>query len=274
MLNPTDDRIDDSFTLLSKTGDVVRGHRLAALSPLADHLYEAFEDEVLFDIYYSGDTLKSLSYTEIFSQGLMISPCHDKLRYRLAEMALEDDDAPVTADMILSGERLDKYRLLPGFETHELDVVVFLPGTNIIDMYVDFERLRELVYNENAIVKPHPISSAGLMHRLESMFPGRVASRRESGYDMLCRAKRVCVTTNSEMGLMAILMNKDVEVIDRSNAQRPIYKQIYDAVMHQSDRKIALEKVLGSRHAGFYWTWQDKGRAEQIVTAIRNAANA
>lgn len=275
MLNPTEDRIDDSFTLLSKTGSVMRSRKLAALSPLADHVHEAFDGEVLFDIYYDGDRLESLSYTEIFSQGLMISPCCDRLRYELALKALEDDDEPVTAEMILSDQRLDKYRLLPGTDTGPVDVVVFLPGNNVFDRYVDLDRLASLVEQEGAIIKPHPISSAGLVSRLEVMFPGHVASRRESGYDLLCRAKRVCVTSNSEMGLMAILMDKPVEVIDHSGSdKRPIYKQIYDAVMHQPDRKPALEKVLGSRHAGFYWGWQERDRADQVVSAIRSFANA
>lgn len=269
-----DDRLGDAFTTLNKTGHVMRAQSLDKLAPLATELHRAFDKEVLYDIYYDGKGLDSLSFTEIFSQGLLIHPCNDDLRYSLARLALDDDDEPVKAEKILSNGALDKYRLIRSFDTSPLDAVVFLPGTNLLSHGVDWERVGQLVA-DGAFVKLHPVTSAEFERRIDLMFPGKVIGRRQSGFSALLRAIDVYTTVNSEMGLLAILMGKTVGTVDSQPvSKRPIYRQLYDVVLPESNQKAALEKLMGSRHAGFYWHWQPSSRADQVVTAIREAADA
>lgn len=274
MPNFKEDRLGDAFTALNKTGHVSRAASLDKLAPLATELHRAFDKEVLYDIYYDGRDLKSLSFTEIFSQGLLIHPCNDDLRYRLAEIALTDNDDPVAAETILAAGSLDKYRLMKSFDPSPLETVVFLPGSNLLENAVDWEQVKQLV-DEGAVVKLHPVTTTALERRVNLMFPGKVIGRRQSGFDALTRAANVYTTVNSEMGLLAILMGKTVGMVDAQPvASRPIYRQLYDVVLPQTDRKAALEKLMGSRHAGFYWHWQDSSRALKIVEAIREVAHA
>lgn len=269
-----DDKLGDAFTALNKTGHVMRSPQLDKLAPLAADLHRSFDGEVLYDIYYDGKGLESLSFTEIFSQGLLIHPCNDELRYGLARLALTDDDEPVPAEKILAAGDLDKYRLIRNFDSTPLEAVVFLPGSNLLDKVVDWGKVGQLV-DDGAMVKLHPVTATAFERRISQMFPGRVIGRRQSGFGALTRAKSVYTTVNSEMGLLAILMDKKVGMVDLEPvAKRPIYRQLYDVVLPESNQKAALEKLMGSRHAGFYWHWQDASRCEQIVTAIREVANA
>lgn len=270
-----DDRINDPITIISKVGHVMRDSSLELLTPMAERIYAAFDDgEVLFDVYFDGKGLKGVSFTEIFSQGLILSPCNDDLRYKMAVVALEDDDLPIPAEKVLAAGRIDKYRLLKGRDDSPLDTVILLPGTNLLDRAVDWVRVAELV-KDGAVVKLHPITSKFWERRITQLLPGAVVGRRQSGFDMLSRARKVYSTSNSETGLLAILMDKEVGLVDSSSVtRRPIYRQIYEAVMPQTDRKAALEKLLGSRHGGIYWNWQSDNRPREIVQAMREMDDA
>jgi len=269
-----DDRINDAYTLLNKTGNTARNAALSRLTPAAERIERVFDGEVLFDVYYNGRCFESLTYTEIFSKGVMMSPCCDALRYKLVELAIEDTDLPVSAEMILDGGSLDKYRLIKHRDTTPIDAVVFLPGTNLLDQSVDWNVVDQLV-RDGAVVKPHPITSVPWRTRLEKKYGKAVIGRNISGYGVLKQSKNVITTVNSEMGLLAILMDKSVSMIDASPVSyRPIYKQIYDVVLQETNRKPLLEKVLGSRKTGIHWMWQDLSRVDEIIASIKETAHA
>lgn len=268
------DRMGDAFTLINKVGSMTRAPALSKLAPLAERMHAAFEGEVLYDVYYSGEGLKSISYTEIFSQALLVCPCNDPARYALAQAALEDDDAPVSAETVLAAGRLDKYQMIRQFERAPLEAVIFLPGSNLLEKAVDWFKVRRLV-EAGAIIKPHPITNDHWLTLIAESFPGEnIAYHKASGFDYLSRAEHVYTTNNSELGLLALLLDKQVGMVDaQPETLRPMYRQLYKAVLDQPDPKAALEKVIGSRHAGFYWHWQGPERAGQIVTAIKEFMN-
>lgn len=269
-----DDRIDDAFTLLNKTGNTARIAKLGRLTSAAQRLERCFDGEVLFDVYYNGKRLESLTYTEIFSKGLMVSPCCDRLRYKLVELAAECSDLPVDVGRILTGERLDKYRLIKHRGPSSISATVFLPGTNLLEESVDWTKVDRLV-SDGAKIKPHPITSVPWRTRLKKKYGSAVINRNVSGYDILTRTEQVFTTVNSELGMLAILMDKPVDLIDATPVpRRPIYKQIYDVVLPETDRKPILEKVLGSRKTGIHWVWQDIHRIDEIVASIKETAHA
>lgn len=269
------DRIDDAYTILTKIGNVSRAPALSKLKDMAPHVYDAFDGEVLFDIYYDGGRdFKSITFTEIFSHGLLISPCNDDMRYSMTLHALSDDDPAVPAERILGWGRIDKYQLRKRLSRKPVPAAVFLPGTNLLSDKVNWAQVQAAV-DEGALVKMHPITSAGWERRLKREFGSRLVSKGESGFDLLSAAERVYTTSNSEMGLLAILMDKPVNLVEAGvTSKRPIYRQLYEAVLPQDNPKAALEKVLGSRHAGFYWPWHDSSRPLEIVNAMRGFAHA
>lgn len=269
-----DDRIDDAYTLLNKTGNTARSAKLGLLTPAAKRIEQCFDGEVLFDVYYNGKHLESLTYTEIFSKGIMVSPCCDYLRYKLVELAAEDTDPIVTASDVLAGGNLDKYRLIKFRDPSAIPAVVFLPGTNLLKDSVDWKAVDTLV-RDGAKIKLHPITSVPWRTRLEKQYGRVIINRNISGYDVLKQAERVFTTVNSEMGLLAVLMGKPLGMIDETPVpHRPIYKQIYDVVLPETNRKPLLEKILGSRKTGICWVWQDVQRIDEIVTAIKETASA
>lgn len=266
----SDDRIGDAVTQIFKSGPVGRAPALEKLTGLARRLEKLTDKEVLYDIYYGADPeFKSVHYTELFTQAIMITACDDGLRYGMAISAVNDTEAsPIDVDDLLA-QRLDKYRLTRQLDRSPIGTVVFLPGTNLLEKNVDWDKVYQL-YVRGAQIKPHPITDSAWLKRLNDSFPRSILPEHLSGFDFLKRAEKVVTTSASETGLLGLLMGKPVELVDGSphHCARNIYRQIYKAVFSQDDPRLALRRFLASPYSGVCWVDSDEAWMRQVLELL------
>jgi hypothetical protein len=268
--NFADDRLGDGYTKIQKTGTVGRSDQLNDLVDLSTALERKTDKEVLYDVYYSHDPkFKSIHYTELFSHALLITHCDDALRYESVINGVNDQTVtPIDPTELLS-KRLDKYRLIPQFDTESIPAVIFLPGSNLLEHAVDWHFVYEL-YKKGAKIKPHPITLDDWLIRIEQSFPGAVYGNHVSGHDLLRRAEVVYCTSASELGLLGKLMKKPVGLIDVQHecVNRNIYRQLYEVIKIQSDPYEALCRLLASPYSGVVWINDPSSKLDQVLEVM------
>lgn len=270
MTNFLEDRFDSGITKLQKTGHIGRARHLDKLAPLANRLMESTDKDVLYDAYFGADPeFTALHYTELFSKSLLITPCDDVIRYRMATLAVEDDVPPIDLDSLFA-DRLDKYRLVRQLTKEPLKGVVFLPGSNLLETIIDWPMINRLV-QRGVKLKPHPITKDEWLTKLKRSFPTAVLDAGLSGYDLMRRAETVYCTSASELGLLGTLLDKTVRRVDLNCPEitRNIYRQIYLAIEESSlDNKTALMRYLNSRYSGIVWRDDPPEKLTQVLDAI------
>jgi hypothetical protein len=266
-----DDRIDRPETQISKYGPMSRNPRLKQLVPMMEYLESAWDGEFLYDIYYgTDDAFRSLHATEFFSQALLITACSDDARYTLADLAVHDDVAPLDVAR-LTASFTDKYRLVRKRSLGPQVGTVFLPGGNLLeDELVDFALVDTLVDN-GYWVKPHPITPQRWMARFHARYPGRVHRENVSGKDLMQLSEAVATSTASELGLMAMLLGKEVRLVDADHpgTQRNIYRQLYRVALNSPTPQETLAKVMASPYSGLWWQGEPSRKADRIIDIIR-----
>jgi hypothetical protein len=150
----------------------------------------------------------------------------------------------------------DKYTLLSATNTDHTSGVVFLPGTNILDQILDFDRVQKLVEHDGAKVKPHPLTSKFHQFILKKKFGERnIIDSNTSGFECLSKADVVFCCKNSEMGLTALLLNKQMCLVDNDQYKNhTTYGSIYSTILNSDGytAKDALHKILSSEYSGIF----------------------
>ena len=92
---------------------------------------------------------------------------------------------------------------------------MFLPGSNLLckGTVINHRRVKALV-DKGWKVKPHPITAHVYMADLKRRFGAEnVLNKKEGGYELLLNCKEMACSQNSEMGLIALLLGKNIQMV-------------------------------------------------------------
>ena len=124
----------------------------------------------------------------------------------------------------------------------------FPPGDNILKQIVNIDNvLRAFDTDQRWRMKPHPITTLKAVDDMRRTFGApRIYSRRASGMDILRQSAVVGYTTSSEMGLMALLLDRKVVDFtlyeqEHRGCYHPIYKALRDTPVVP---KTALGRIM------------------------------
>lgn len=149
------------------------------------------------------------TYTELMNDYIIVSPMSIEAQARLvkkASMSVNTDKVNLSLQ--------DKYQELKPIEA-EYKKVVFLPGSNLLWRVVSKEALYRVMHeNQDAVIKMHPLTSPEDAKKLKVAFgKTRLVCPKVSGIGLLKSAEKVYTTAHSELGVIASLMGKQVEVV-------------------------------------------------------------
>ncbi|MGL4999971.1 MAG: hypothetical protein ACRC5T_13490 [Cetobacterium sp.] len=203
---------------------------------------------------------KVLSYFDIMSscQGVYIKSLDAKKNVKILESCIGDSKENYTNANYCAyiRERMeDKYNLSFFPSDVELNSVIILPGSNILDIIVDDFKLIRAV-SDGAYVKPHPFTSLKDIQYLEQMFGNKVLNKDIGGCEVIKKAKRVYVTGSSELALYSVLLGKVIIDISKDvNYKIGSYQSIYAVVMEYPHyiRPIILEQILSHKNSGIFF---------------------
>lgn len=146
----------------------------------------------------------------------------------------------------------DKYKLKPTTIRHEK--IVFLCGHNIFDAVVDSQSLfRFMDENPDAVIKPHPLTSEGLLRNLGMQFGyHRILDHKESGFDLLQNCSTVVGLPTSELSIVAILLGKKfIDISQYMNNWGGVASPYLNAIASSQEPKSALLATLLAKNSGF-----------------------
>lgn len=173
------------------------------------------------------------TYTD-FWDGILISTLSWEVNARVLDKI---ELSTNTIDIIQS----DKYSLMRPLASAER--IIFLPGSNLLHA-IDWPKVERLLYyNDDIMVKPHPImTQEGLRLIAAKIGFNRILDPDYSGFELLKHCKQMWCTANSEMGLRAIMLGipwEDVSDI-RALAHLPL------AHFYRILAKVPNAKTVGS----------------------------
>ncbi|MGL5099974.1 MAG: hypothetical protein ACRC6B_08100 [Fusobacteriaceae bacterium] len=203
---------------------------------------------------------KVLSYFDLMSscQGVYIKSLDSRKNIKILESCIGDSKENYT-DLnycaYVREKMEDKYNLFSFPCDVELDSVIILPGSNILDIIVDDFKLIRAV-SDGAYVKPHPFTSAKDIQYLEQMFGNKVLNKDIGGCEVIKKAKKVYTTGSSELALYSILLGKVVIDISKDVEYKiGSYQSIYTILTRYPHyiRPIILEQILSHKNSGIFF---------------------
>jgi len=194
--------------------------------------------------------LDGFGYTDFFSSCLYFRPMSVLLNNSYLQNLVS---TPIRINKSLIDNIVskldDKYIQQPVNRNLCPDGVVFLPGTNLLERkYVDYRAVKQAV-NNGAKVKPHPLTTRFHYEWLKVFFgESNVIDINDAGDYYLKECKTVFCCSNSEMGLKALLLDKEVHSVEvRDPDKFGGFESIYKAVKFNKNR---LEKLISSDRSG------------------------
>lgn len=158
----------------------------------------------------------------------------------------------------LLSQLTDKYALDSIEQRYEK--VIFLPGSNIRHI-IDGEKIEEILIDyPETVVKPHPIQTEEGIRRLKELYQNHLVDQNVSGFTLLQSCTVLWSTANSEIGLMAALLQKPFGDITLWKEYynllfAPLYRQFkYKNVVHNYE---VITKFLSSDKSGYVAPWMN-----------------
>jgi hypothetical protein len=195
------------------------------------------------------------TYTEMLGC-FWVCPQSSELAARTVEAALRDD-APVGGfDPAAALPLRDKYRLAAAGRERPPEVV-FTPGDNVFDDAISPDYLLRLMHDDpDVIIKPHPMTTEGLVRRLGRAFGyHRVLDPNTSGAALVGGLSRAHISATTEMGFYALLAGAPINNIGRFPFEaRAVYTPFYRLLwgLSVADAQDRLRKMLRSPLSGFF----------------------
>ncbi|QHJ74435.1 hypothetical protein VH12019_00108 [Vibrio phage VH1_2019] len=157
----------------------------------------------------------------------------------------------------------DKYHLSAKPRFLEYENVVFLCGSNVLEVAIDFDKIDALVEQyPDLVIKPHPITTLYYINMLKTRYgSNRVLSQKISGVDVLKSAKRVWLPSTSEFWFSALNYDKEIGFISKDGFCGT-YTSIINAVweLHEETGeplKDIVNKIISSPYSGLYGSMAD-----------------
>lgn len=249
------DELGNAAAHFFKSGNVIRGDENNALAELRPLLPSNGPKgtRVEYDIWYDmGDNknIHGYTYTDAMAKFIYLrtASCHfsNKIMREAAQGEITPEGEAIFQD--LGSSSVDKYRLRKAKEHY--DFVVFLPGTNIIDKALDWDKLKNAV-KQGAKLKCHPLTAPALVAKLKHTFgEGNVIDKKVSGHQLLSAASIVGCCENSEMGLVALAQGKTTYMFGTGEGHFT-YSSIYKAVWQNGKASVNnFKAILSSKSSG------------------------
>lgn len=252
----TNDHLGNAAAHFFKSGNILRGKGSDELAVLRDLLPANGPNgtRIEYDIWYDMSDEKRIHgymYTDAMAKFMYIRAAGIYWTNKIMREASQHEITPEGERIFqdLAENSVDKYRLRRTKDTHKF--VIFLPGTNIINDILDWDKVENAV-NQGAKLKCHPITAPGLVANLKHRFGAEnILDKKLSGHQLLTEASIVGCCQNSEMGLVALAQGKKVYLFGNGNKQvtySALYNTIFDAKgKAHVDR---FKRILSCKYSG------------------------
>jgi len=210
-----------------------------------------------YDIWYDfpkDSRIHGYVYTDVFTKFIFMKPASFEHATRIMIESSKEKITP-TGEMLFDSiinKGTDKYRLRK--TNIDYPYIIFLPGTNLINDIVDWDRVSREIKYEGAYLKTHPLTSAYSMADLKKRYGKRVLDKKLSGHTMLKTAEIVGTCSNSEMGLIGLGQGSEVRLFDKKGASPRTYTPIYTAIwkgdVHNVPEVDRFRRILSSEFSG------------------------
>jgi hypothetical protein len=273
------EELGDQCTHIFKSGSCLRPEEdLDELGKLKAELIPEKAEGIDFeyDVWFNTNekfTIRKWLYTDFLGAGIYIRvnslPINAKLLTKIVESDIKIDEQRI--ERIKSNLR-NKYHLK--ITNEKYDKVIFPPGTNLLskDQCVHWGKMKALV-DEGYVIKPHPITTRLYVAKLKRKFGAEnVLERKAGGMELLMNCSHVATMPNSEMGLIALLLNKDLRMISYSTQEREksllTYEALYLACANR-DGHTAIKKIFSAKNSGIIFAF-DEDRKHRLDLYINN----
>ena len=275
----TNEEVGDIVTHWMKSGSAFRpSGDLLELNEFGKKLLPKTHRGLAFeyDIWFNTNenyTIRKWLYTDFMGKGLYFRVPSIKINNRLFKSI-------VNSDIKIDEERIDKvmknlqnkYYLHPSENFYEK--VIFLPGSNLLCKpdCIDIKRIENLI-NQGYVIKPHPITAHIFIAELKEKFgDDKVLGKKEGGHELLLNASEIATAQNSEMGIVALLLGKDIQMVSHPVKKRQkallTYESFYDAVA-RTDAKKTILKLFSAKNSGIIFNF-DEDADERLERYLDN----
>jgi hypothetical protein len=229
-----------------------------------------------YDIWFNTNALHTIYkwlYTDFLGNGILVRVPSIKINDKLFKCIVQNPDLKIDEERCekIVNNFHNKYTLGTNLEYH--DKVAFLPGTNIISKgnTIHWGRLRKAV-DEGFKIKPHPITQKVWIAKMKNDYgEDNVLDKKLGGFELLANCKEVATMQNSEMGLMAIMLDKQLRLVSYPREEREknlwTYDSIYSAVAN-TNAKHSLKKLFSAKNSGIVFSFDED--AEQRMENYLN----
>lgn len=229
-----------------------------------------------YDIWFNTNALHTIYkwlYTDFLGNGILVRVPSIKINDKLFQCIVQNPDLKIDEERCekIVNNFHNKYTLGTNLEYH--DKVAFLPGTNIISKgnTIHWGRLRKAV-DEGFKIKPHPITQKVWIAKMKNEYgEDNVLDKKLGGFELLANCKEVATMQNSEMGLMAIMLDKQLRLVSYPREEREknlwTYDSIYSAVAN-TNAKHSLKKLFSAKNSGIVFSFDED--AEQRMENYLN----
>jgi len=229
-----------------------------------------------YDLWFNTNelyTIRKWLYTDFLGAGIYMRvpsiKINDRLMTKIVQSDIEIDE--VRVKRIIKNLR-NKYHLQNIEEDY--DKVIFPPGSNLLGKKdcVHWGRMKALI-DKGYVIKPHPITTNLFIARMKRKFgKDKVLNKKSGGMELLMKCSHVGTMPNSEMGLIALLLNKNLNMISYTKEQREKSLLTYESIYHacsNTNGHLAIKKILSARNSGIVFSF-DTDAKERMDLYLNN----
>lgn len=192
--------LGNSSTEIGGSGLPTSKNVLNKYEKMVDYLAEQISAEQLrYDISFDGDGT-TLIYSRLFNDHIVLRSCSNSFNVDMLEQATNDREFVIPL--------VPKYKQLPYIHRTNTKSIIYLCGTNLLRTY-DADQLKHILHRDIA-VKFHPLTTRVDIADLTKNSKGCVIPTFVNSYETIHHFDKVYSASNSEMGLLAKLLGKDV----------------------------------------------------------------
>ncbi len=236
------------------------------------HRGSPFEYDVWFNTNANA-TIHKWLYTDFLGNGIYLrvpsTPINDKLTKHIVDSDIKIDEE--RCEKIVNNFH-NKYTL--GSSEKYYDKVIFMPGTNLLTKgkCVHWGRVRQAI-DEGFVIKPHPITTKLWVARMRQDFGyDNVLDRKVGGFELLANCTHCATMPNSEMGLMALMLDKNLAMVSHTKEDREksllTYESLYFAIAN-TNAKQSLKKLFSAKNSGIIFSF-DEDAEERVNNYLNN----
>jgi len=268
----SEETLGNKLTHIFKSGSSLRNQKdLDKLAQFKKKIIPESREGVKFeyDVWFNTNelhTIKKWLYTDFLGEGIYIRVNSVKINDRLLKSI-------VNSDIKIDEKRIDKIKSnlrnkyeLKIVEKH-YDKIIFPPGTNLLTKNtpcVHWGRMKKLV-NEGYVIKPHPITTSLYIARMKRVFgEENVLDKRSGGMELLMNCSHVGTMPNSEMGLIALLLKKQISLICHTKEEREKSLLTYESIYHacaNTNGHNAIKKIFSATNSGIIFNFDEDAKA-------------